>query len=93
MVSADFEFIDHLNAAAGKIQEPELEAVGADWQAQIDLLYAHIQQLNLIEKGLILLFLEGKPYDEIAAISGFSVSNVGTRLSRIKLKLKNNIQK
>jgi len=92
MVSADFEFLDHLNAATGKIQEPELEAVGADWQAQIDLLYAHIQQLNLIEKGLILLFLEGKPYDEIAAITGFSVSNVGTRLSRIKLKLKKNIQ-
>ena len=61
-------------------------------QDQFNQLYATIGQLNIIEKGLILLFLEGKSYDEIAAISGFSTSNVGTKLSRIKKKIKENIK-
>ncbi len=60
-------------------------------EEQLNLLYKTIKQLNVIEKGLILLFLEGKSYEEIANITGFSNSNVGTRLSRIKKKLKTNI--
>jgi RNA polymerase sigma-70 factor (ECF subfamily) len=47
----------------------------------------------LIEKGLILLYLEGKNYDEISNITGFTATNIGTRLSRIKKKLKTQIQK
>ena len=60
-------------------------------EEQLNLLYTTIKQLNVIEKGLILLFLEGKSYEQIALITGFSNSNVGTRLSRIKKKLKTNI--
>ena len=62
-------------------------------EERLQLLYDTIKQLNVIEKGLILLFLEGKSYEEIASITGFSSSNVGTRLSRIKKKLKENIKK
>ena len=62
-------------------------------EEQFNQLYTTIKQLNVIEKGLILLFLEGKSYDEIAAITGFTSSNVGTRLNRIKKKLKENINK
>ncbi len=51
------------------------------------VLFAHIKQLNEIEKGIILLYLEGKTYDEIAGITGFTETNVGTRLGRIKQKL------
>jgi RNA polymerase sigma factor (sigma-70 family) len=51
------------------------------------VLFAHVKKLNDIEKGIILLYLEGKSYDEIAAITGFTSSNVGTRLGRIKQKL------
>jgi len=61
-------------------------------QEQFNQLYATIGNLNMIEKGLILLFLEGKSYDEIAIITGFSASNVGTKLSRIKKKIKDNIK-
>ena len=56
-----------------------------------EALFARIKQLNEIEKGIILLYLEGKTYDEIAAITGFSPSNVGTRLGRIKQKIKEQI--
>ena len=56
-----------------------------------EALFAQIKQLSEIEKGIILLYLEGKTYDEIAAITGFSTTNVGTRLGRIKQKLSTQI--
>ena len=62
-------------------------------EERVHVLYAQIKMLNVVEKGLILLFLEGKSYDEIAEITGFTNSNVGTRLARIKVKLKSQIVK
>ncbi len=61
-------------------------------EERLTALYAMIKQLNVIEKGIIVLFLEGKSYQEIATITGFSSSNVGTRLSRIKTKLKKTLK-
>ena len=60
---------------------------------RIKLMYAHIKNLNTIEKGIILLFLEGKNHTEIANITGFSTTNIGTKISRIKEKLKSEIKK
>ena len=54
----------------------------------IQELYNLINYLNAIEKALILLYLEEKSYQEIAIITGLSVTNVGTQLNRIKDKLK-----
>ena len=54
-------------------------------------LFALIKKLDDIEKGIILLYLEGKSYAEIAIITGFSTSNVGTRLGRVKQKLQSQI--
>jgi RNA polymerase sigma factor (sigma-70 family) len=51
-------------------------------------LYTAIKKLTVIERGIIVLFLEGKNYREIGEITGFSESNVGTRMGRIKQKLK-----
>ncbi|MFD0976030.1 RNA polymerase sigma factor [Salinimicrobium gaetbulicola] len=62
-------------------------------EEQLAILHAHIKKLNLIEKGIILLYLEGRSYVEIAAITGFTQTNIGTRLSRIKQKLKDQITK
>lgn len=62
-------------------------------EEQLAILHAHIKKLNLIEKGIILLYLEGKSYEEIAGITGFTQTNIGTRLSRIKQKLKDQITK
>jgi RNA polymerase sigma factor (sigma-70 family) len=60
-------------------------------EERISLLYEQIRMLNDIEKGLVLLHLEGKNYDEIAVITGFSATNVGTRLHRIREKLRSHI--
>jgi len=60
-------------------------------EERIEWLYKSIQELSVVEKGIILLYLEGKRHDEIASITGFSATNVGTRISRIKEKLKRQI--
>jgi RNA polymerase sigma factor (sigma-70 family) len=52
-----------------------------------EVLFTLIKTLNDIEKGIVLLYLEGKTYDEMASITGFTATNVGTRLGRIKQKL------
>lgn len=41
-----------------------------------------------MERALILLWLDERPYQEISDILGISLSNVGTRLNRVKEKLK-----
>jgi len=52
-----------------------------------------IDNLNLLDKGIVLLYLDNKSYDEIAEVIGISASNVGTKLSRIKEKLRTQILK
>lgn len=60
-------------------------------EERIAELYGHISKLNDIEKGIMLLLLEGKKYEEIAEITGFSRTAIGTRISRIKDKIKKQI--
>ena len=55
---------------------------------EIRELYRLIYQLKNLERAIILLWLEEKSYQEIADITGLSLCNVGTKLKRIKEKLK-----
>jgi len=61
-------------------------------QEQYALMQRLIQELPSLEKALVLLYFEDRPHAEIAEIMGISVSNVGTRLARIREKLKRNAQ-
>ena len=61
------------------------------FEERLKALYQHIRGLSSLEKGIILLFLEDKSYEEISSITGLTVTNVATRLSRIKEKLKKRI--
>ncbi|MDE6178168.1 MAG: sigma-70 region 4 domain-containing protein [Duncaniella sp.] len=54
---------------------------------QLRRLYQLISGLSPLDKALILMWLDEKPYDEIAELSGLSRGNVATRLRRIKQKL------
>ena len=56
---------------------------------QVRELYNRISRLDLIDRSLILLWLEGISYDEIGAIIGITPNNVGVKLARIKEKLVN----
>ncbi len=72
---------------------PEVDTVDPLLEERLRLMYAQIRKLNALDKGLVLLLLEGKSYQEIAEIAGITLSNVGTRLSRIKQKLKSKMTK
>ena len=60
----------------------------SDKALQTKQLYSRINRLGLVDRGIILLWLEGLSYDEIAAIVGISVKNVSWRLVQIKNQLK-----
>jgi RNA polymerase sigma-70 factor (ECF subfamily) len=55
---------------------------------QVRQLHERIQRLDLIDRALIMMWLEGMSYEEIAEVVGISVKNVGVKLIRIKEKLK-----
>lgn len=57
-------------------------------ERQLNLLEQFISELKEIDKALMILYLEDKSHTEIAEILGMSVSNVGTKVGRIKEKLK-----
>ncbi|MGB0871028.1 MAG: RNA polymerase sigma factor [Flavobacteriales bacterium] len=59
----------------------------------LKLLQEFIHNLNELNKALMLLYLEEKSYAEIADILGITKTNVATKISRIKLKLKKEFQK
>ena len=57
-------------------------------ERQLVLLEKFISELKEIDKALMVLYLEDKSHAEIAEILGMSSSNVGTKIARIKEKLK-----
>lgn len=92
--------ITNLNRSKKRVTVLPLEGLELDFADEMDSgmeerlrsLYAEIRKLGLLDRGIVFLFLEGKSHDEIAEIVGISSSNVGTRLSRIKDKLRKGLQ-
>ena len=76
-----------------KVIMKQTEQYDTEFEERLKMVYSHIHDLNELDKGLILLLLEGKKYEEIALVTGLSPSNVGTKISRIKQKLKTQIVK
>jgi RNA polymerase sigma-70 factor (ECF subfamily) len=78
---------------------PELMADDPDMnermheEEKVQLLHKAISTLTDIDKAIILLHLEDQDYDEIAAITGLTKTNVSVRLVRIKRALKEQLQK
>lgn len=64
-----------------------------DKEEQLKNLQLAIQKLSKVEKGIIMLYLEEKSYDEIAEIIGITKTNVGVKINRIKKKLKETLEK
>ncbi|HVU96277.1 MAG TPA: sigma-70 family RNA polymerase sigma factor [Puia sp.] len=59
-----------------------------DQHSPMILLQKHVAALKELEKALMLLYFEEKSYREIAEIMGITETNVATKVSRIKEKLK-----
>ena len=93
--------ISHLNKGKRKIKAVSLddqminfhEVDNSETEEKWRMLKKEIDNLNLLEKGIVILYLENKSYEEIGQIIGISTTNVGTKLSRIKEKLKKQISK
>lgn len=56
------------------------------------IMHKLIGELPPLDKALVLLYLEDRPHSEIAEILGISLSNVGTKLNRIKDRLRKKAQ-
>ncbi len=75
-VCADEERL--LQAAVEPERQPE----------EVRLLYEFIAELDPLNRALILLYLDGNSYQEISEILGISDTNVATKISRLKSKMK-----
>lgn len=58
-------------------------------EVQLKSLYKAIHQLNDIDKALIFLYLEDKPYTQISETLGITSVNARVKMNRAKEKLKN----
>ncbi|VXB61155.1 RNA polymerase sigma factor [Maribacter litoralis] len=61
--------------------------------ANVKMLQGFIQKLKELDKAIMLLYLEENSYEEIGDILGISTSNVGTKIGRIKVKIKKEFDK
>ena len=67
---------------------PEYEWVDPSNQESTELIHFALNQLEPSDKALVLLYLEGYRYQEIAELLNLTTTNVSTRLSRVRQKLK-----
>ena len=61
--------------------------------AQIQAMYDAIHLLSDVEKALIMMFLEDKPYKEISEILGITEGNARVKMNRAKETLRNLLKK
>jgi RNA polymerase sigma factor (sigma-70 family) len=66
---------------------------GPDTEEKIELLQQFISEQSELEKALMILYLEERSYREISEILGITETNVATKLSRIKGRLKQHFVK
>lgn len=78
--------------AADALPNPLIDLAAADAELvngddDLHALHQLLARFDAIGRSLILLYLEGYSHAEIAEITGLSVSNVATRIQRIKHSL------
>jgi len=57
-------------------------------EEQLQQLYTAIEQLNEIEKAIVMLYMEDRSYTEMEDILGISQGNLRVKMNRIKEKLR-----
>ena len=55
---------------------------------EIQMLYSFIERLDLLNRALVLLYLDGNSHEEIASILGTTATNAATRIGRLKQRMK-----
>lgn len=90
-----------LNTAISGLRKKKIQTTGIDaiafqledrqeenQEEGLQQLYKAIEHLSDVEKSIVLLYLEDKPYDEIAEITGITANYVAVKMNRIKEKLR-----
>ena len=75
VLPADERFLDAIDESANQPEE-------------VTLLYQLIDALEPLNKALVLLYLEGNSYLEIAEVLGISETNVATKIGRLKMTMR-----
>jgi RNA polymerase sigma-70 factor (ECF subfamily) len=78
----DVEFVDHRPAPHEAQAERE----------KLERLYEVVRGLPPADRALVLLYLDGLSYSDMAEVIGISESNVGVRLNRIKKVLSEKVK-
>jgi RNA polymerase sigma factor (sigma-70 family) len=63
-------------------------ALTSDAAADVELLYSSIEQFDDLNKALLLLYLDSQSHQEISLVLGISQTNVATKISRLKDRLR-----
>lgn len=72
-------------------REMEPAAPAYEMDGRVDALRQFIDQLDDLNRALLLLYMEERSYQEIAEILGISETNVGTKISRLKQRIRTEI--
>lgn len=75
-----------LEAVADSIADPL--ARDPAHEQQVAALYGFIAHLPQLERALMLLYLDAHSYREIGEVLGISETNVATKLSRLKARIR-----
>ena len=57
------------------------------------LLWQAIDGLDALDRALVVLYLDGQSHETIAAVLGISSTNVGTKINRIKTRLRRDLSR
>jgi RNA polymerase sigma-70 factor (ECF subfamily) len=82
------KFKNHDSIMEGLIVFEETSEDNTEVENNLLLLQDFINELKEIDKAIILLYLDDKSHREIAQITGFTETNVATKINRIKDKLR-----
>jgi len=62
--------------------------MGGDEEEKLRLMYEAIRHLSEVEKALVMLYLDDKPYEEMEDILGINQNNLRVKMNRIREKLR-----
>lgn len=75
-------------AVGHSIDLPDPRAIEREADERAAILRELLAELDELDRALLLLHLEDRSYAEIADVLGISASNVGTRLTRLRERLR-----
>ena len=75
---------EQINAQPARALSPEQEVIANQRRQR---LWTAVQELPLVDRQIVLLYLEGLPVAEIEEVTGFTAGKVAMRLFRIRRRL------